>query len=186
MPFPADPARSTQYQAQLINNDKVDYRNLSPVLRMLDIMYTHGEGDQADADGQGEIQLIALPVEGMEIKIWPHMCLLAHSQFAAASTMSIGLREYYTFEGVQVPEDPDFFFLNVDTAAAALDDTLWTGVTGVQVDNTPIPIQIAGPGLDGVYRTSEESMLRIFATIAGGNIEIGDTINLRMAVGYGA
>lgn len=188
MAFPTDPARSIQYRAQegIDNNDKVDYRKLSPVMRMLEVNYVHGASDVNDVAGVGEIDLIILPVEGMDIKFYPHLSLLGYSQFAAGALLSIGHRAYRQFDGTLVPEDPDFFFLDVAAGAGAQDPPeVWTNVTGVQVGNAPVTIQIGGPGLEKFYRDQRETMLRLFATVGTGNIEPGDTIDMWIAVSYG-
>jgi len=186
MAFPTTPASSVQYAAQdNSNNDKVDYRKMSPVVRMLDINYVHGANDVLDVAGVGEINLAILPVEGMDIKIYPHMSLYSSSAFVATANLSIGWRAYRLFDGTAVVEDADILFNDIDVGGGVIAHTLWPAVAGAIVTNAPIEIQIGGPGLDKIYRPREETMLRLFATVDTANIEVGDTIDLQIAVSYG-
>ena len=179
MAFPTDPAQSAQYASQF-DNSNLDYIQATPDIEMIHVTYTHAAPDVA---GVGTIELLRL--DHGRIKIWPHLSLLAHSAFVATADLDIGYRSYVQNDGTVVAEDGNALFDSIDAGGGALALTLWPAVTGAVVTNAPVEFETAGPGVEGVYQVPEETGLRIFATVDTANIEVGDTIELVIAVSRG-
>lgn len=182
MAFPTDPAQSAQYADQF-DNTLLDHVDVTPDVEMVHVTYTHAAPDVA---GVGTIDLLHLDYG--RIKIYPHLSLLGHSQFAATADLHLGHREYVQLDGTVVAEDDNAFFDNVDAGGGALGLTVWSAVTGASTAvaaNAPIEFEVAGPGVEGVYQSPSASGLRIFATVDTGNIEVGDTIEFVLAVSRG-
>ncbi|MFQ5791929.1 MAG: hypothetical protein ACE5JI_15760 [Acidobacteriota bacterium] len=154
MPFTGSPTSSVQHAGQVGDDGaRAEVRDVRGKLRVANWTYTHAAGA-----GDGEINLVILP-EG-RIRVYTQLSRITASQQAAGATLSIGTREFVQEDKTEVAEDADRFANALDTASGDIDETL------------PLP---AAP--DRTELLDSQEGVTVYATIAGGNIEDGDTIN---------
>ena len=119
-------------------------------------VYTHAAGA-----GTGEINLGKLPAG--EITVYPDLCRVISSQFAASADLHIGHRAYTQPDGTAVAEDDNEWLDNGDAGGGAL-DTAFTAITGPTVYDSQAGIEV-------------------YAMVDTGNIEDGDTIEIVFVYG---
>lgn len=154
MPFTGSPTSSVQHVGQTgTDGRRAEVRDVRGKLRIANWTYTHAAGA-----GDGEVNLVILP-EG-RIRIYTQLSRITASDQAAGALLSIGTRAFVQEDKTAVVEDADRFALSLAVGAGDIDQTL------------PLP---AAP--DRTELLDSEAGVTVFATIASGNIEDGDTIN---------
>lgn len=152
--FTGTPVDSTYQTNQEASNRDNNKRNDPRALKVHHFpVYTHAAAQGA---GTGEINIGTLP-QG-EITIYPDLSRYLTSQFGASATMDIGHRAYTQPDGTAVAEAGAVWGSAIDVNGAAT-DAAW-----------PLP---AGPT---VY--DSVSGIEVFCTVAAGDIEVGDTIEI--------
>ena len=126
------------------------------MLHWLTVNYTHAAGT-----GTGEVDVCTLPAGSL--RLLTPLCHYATSQYATSAALSIGLREYVDAAGDTVNEDASVLLDTADVATGA-------------VPETPCDLPVAG-----YLDVNSHAGIVVFATIDGGNIENGDTLEFRAA-----
>ncbi len=154
MAFTGSPTSSVQHIGQTgTDGRRAEVRDVRGKLRIANWTYTHAAGA-----GDGEINLVILS-EG-RMRVYTQLSRITASQFASGAALSIGTRAFVQEDKTAVVEDADRFALSLDVASGAVDQTL------------PLP---AAP--DRTELLDSQEGITVYATVAGGNIEDGDTIN---------
>jgi len=118
--------------------------------------YTHALGA-----GTGEIDLVALPAG--RVIILPDLSRLVTSQFGSSATISLGYRAHTDEDGEAVTAVANALHNAGAAGSGALDTAL-------------------GAPADGMLELVSQKGIDIYATVASGNIENGDTIDGWLAV----
>lgn len=154
--FSGTPAATARYTSQIAPYTKANALDIAGVMQMaFSGTYTHALGA-----GTGEVNLLVLPAG--KIRVYPDLSRLVTTQFATSAVLDIGHRAYVGSDGVTVVEDAADLHNDADVNGAAFDGALTLPAAGYRDFDSQ----------DGVV---------IFATIASGNIEDDDTIELHVA-----
>lgn len=119
-------------------------------------VYTHAA---AAGSGTGEINLFTLP--SGRVRVLTDLSRIVTTQFGAAATLSLGHRAYVGTDGVTVVESAALFGSALAAGGGALDAALTIPAAGYHDFDS----------LDGVT---------LFGTVASGNIEATDTVELHL------
>jgi len=150
--FTGSPLDSTYQSNQEATNRDNNKRNDPQVLKVQNFpVYTHAAGA-----GTGEVNIGTLP-QG-EITIFPDLCRVISSQFAASADLHIGHRAYTQPDGTAVAEDDNAWGDNLDAGGGAIDAAFTLPAAPTVYDS------VAG--------------IEVYAMVDTGNIEDGDTIQL--------
>ena len=154
--FTGSPASSVQHVGQTgTDGRRAEVRDVRGKLRIANWTYTHAAAAGA---GDGEINLVILP-EG-RIRVYTQLSRITASDQGAGALLSIGTRAFTQEDKTAVAEDADRFALSLAVGAGDIDQTL------------PLP---AAP--DRTELLDSQAGVTVYATIASGDIEVGDTIN---------
>lgn len=153
--FTGTPVSATPYAAQ-VGDNKADRKDVEAILKLAPFTYTHAAGA-----GTGEINLVRLPAG--KIRVYPQLSRIAISAGGTSSTLDLGHRAFTNADGTAVAEDHDEWIADHDFAGGALAEAFMSGITAATLET------------DAEYDTVDG--LTIFATVADGNIEDGDTID---------
>ena len=145
--------KSTQFTAMFGGSGvpKRDASEINGALQAQRIDYTHAAG--ADT---GTIELGFLPPGDVQVLV--DLCRVVTSQFAAGAVLDLGHRAYVAPDGTAVAADGAAFANDLAAGAGALDQT-W-----------PLPAS-------GAKSFSSREGVAIFATVASGNMNNGNTIS---------